>query len=79
MKDPKENSYGVRQEYEVGDTVKVWSIFKNPIGTIERIVEFDAFPIKYVVRYTYEDTGIIYTEKFDSTDLTLMEHWYKRR
>lgn len=75
MRDPKLNEYGMAPLYEVGDTVKVWPIYKNPTGTIERIVDANAFPIKYVVRYKYH-TGDVFIDEFASEDLTLIEKPY---
>ena len=72
MRNQKPNEYGQTPLYEVGDTVKVWPIFKNPVGTVERVVDENAFPIKYVVRYRYHD-GDVYVEEFAADDLTLVE------
>lgn len=69
---PKGNEYGKLPLYEPGDTVKVWPIYKNPIGTIKRIVSPDTFPIKYLVEYQYHEGGW-YTEEFEEGDLTLQE------
>lgn len=72
MTNPKGNEYGQLPLYDVGDTVKVWPIYKNPIGTIKQIISADTFPIKYLVEYQYFKGGW-YTETFDEGDLTLCE------
>ena len=68
----KGNEYGQTPQYEEGDKVRVWPIFKNPIGTIKEVVDADSFPIKYLVHYQYFKGGT-YTEVFDECDLTLFE------
>jgi hypothetical protein len=75
-RNPKGNEYGVKPKYDVGDKVKVWPIFKNPIGVIESIVDENAFPMKFMVKYVYPDTGTTYIEPFESQDLTLIERRY---
>lgn len=72
MSNSKGNDYGQKPHYDLGDKVRVWPIFKNPIGTIEAVVDPESFPIKYLVRYDYFEGGT-YTEKFDECDLTLYE------
>lgn len=72
MQDPKSNEYGMVPKYEVGDEVKIWLIYKNPTGVVESIVDPNAFPIKYVVRYRYF-TGDVYVEAFNQDDLTLVK------
>ncbi len=72
MRNPKGNEYGLRPIYDVGDTVRIWPIYKNPIGTVEAIVDVDSFPIKYRVSYRYFEGGS-YSEIFEECDLTLME------
>jgi len=72
MKEPKSNAYGMTPKYEIGDSVRVWSVLKNPVGTIEYIVDPEASPIKYVVRYQYHD-GRNFVEEIAQDDLTLVE------
>lgn len=72
MSNPKGNEYGKLPQYEPGDSVRIWPIHKNPIGLIERIVDADSFPIKYMIRYTYFEGGT-FLEQFGEDDLTLYE------
>lgn len=72
MRRIKENEYGVRELYEIGDEVRVWKIFKHPSGKITEIVDSSAFPMIYKVKYIYEDTGESFEEDFEATDLTLI-------
>lgn len=69
----KINEFGHIIKYGIGDRVRIWAIFKYPVGTVQNIVDVDSVPIKYVVKYTYEDTGIQYIEEFESPDLTLVK------
>lgn len=75
MSNPKGNEYGQKPQYTVGDRVRIWPIHRNPIGTIEKIVDAESFPIKYLIRYEYFAGGW-YTEQFDEGDLTLYERIY---
>lgn len=67
--------FGSVPKYEVGDSVKVWAVFKGPIGTVERVID-ESFPIKYTVRYIYCD-GRLFTETFEPHELTLVERRHK--
>lgn len=72
MSSPKQNEYGSTILYEVGDRVRVWQVFKRPVGTIVGIVDSESFIVKYAVQYQYVD-GATYTEEFESNHLTLFE------
>lgn len=76
MKNPSKDDFGVVFKYDVGDKVRVWRVYKSPVGTIDSIVDENAHPIVYVVRYIYEDNRLEYVEKFESQDLTLVERKY---
>lgn len=76
MRDPKVNQYGISVRYEIGDRVRVWPVFKRPVGTIEAVVDPNAYPIKYLVRYTYCEDNRIYVEEYSSQDLTLVDKRY---
>jgi len=68
------NEFGERVKFKVGDKVKVWKVFKNPVGSVEKVtIDPEKKPIFYSVKYTYPDTGTEYTEEFESSDLTLHE------
>lgn len=71
MGDPNKPQWS-KPLYYVGDSVKVWPIYKTPTGTVIQVLDQDAPPYRYEVTYTYE-TGTVYTEKFDSDDLTLVK------
>lgn len=58
--------------YEIGDEVKIWVVFKNPVGTVRERANPGEYPAKYVVQYRYED-GSYFTETFDAEDLTLIK------
>src|SRR6185436_2085409 len=75
MDHSKKNDFGVSPLYKIGDRVRIWPIFKNPIGRIESVVDWNSFPIKYSVRYEYPGEGF-FTETFESGDLTLVERAY---
>lgn len=70
MRDSGDKPYGVRPKFEIGDEVKVWPVYKRPIGTIQGVVNPGKFPIKFTVLYTYDD-GRVIQETFESEDLTL--------
>lgn len=74
MKTRKFNSYGAEIFFEPGDSVRIWKVYKRPVGTIERVSKPDDFPIKYLVRYRYFD-GTMYEEEFESIELTLVERF----
>lgn len=66
------NEYGAAPKYQVGDRVRLWMVYKNPVGTVTSIVDVNAFPISYNVNYIYED-GREFTEPHESQNLTLVE------
>ena len=70
MRDPKDTLNGVPPKYDYGDEVKVWPVFKRPVGTIQGVANPGQFPTKYIVQYTYDD-GRVIVENFESGDLTL--------
>lgn len=72
MDDYLPNEYGRLPKYEVGDEVRIWTVFGRPTGRIESIVDRDAETIKFLVRYTYH-TGDIFYEEFSGDFLTLVE------
>lgn len=74
MNRKKENDYGEVIKYEIGDEVRVWPIFKNPVGKVEGIqIPEHSKTVKYQVKYAYPDTGTEYSEIFESNDLTLFK------
>jgi hypothetical protein len=60
--------------YEVGDRVRIWTIFKQPVGSIQKITEEGSLK-KYEVYYVYHD-GRYFTDVFDFVDLTLVDRLY---
>lgn len=76
MRDRKEKrEYDPR--YSIGDKVRIWKVFKNPVGKI-RAVDAESTPIKYLVSYEYHEGGW-YEEIFEENDLTLhskLDDWY---
>lgn len=73
MRTGKHNEYGVVPKYDTGDIVRVWAIHGWPVGKVEGVVDDNAFPMKFSVRYVYPDSGVEYLEEFNSADLTLVE------
>ena len=69
----KPNEYGEVPKYEVDDRVRVWPIFKRPVGTVTAVFH-EKVPISYLVRYRYED-GRVFEEEFVGVDLTLFEKY----
>lgn len=66
------NDFGEKVKFEVGDKVKIWRIFRNPVGTVEAVrVDPEKKPIFYLVKYIYPDHGTEYVEEFESSELTL--------
>lgn len=76
MRNPKGNEYGVKPKYDAGDRVKIWLIYKNPIGIVEAVADENSFPMKFRVRYNYPETGTEFVEDFEAQDLTLIERKY---
>jgi hypothetical protein len=56
-------------KYEVGDEVRIWAVFKHPVGTVQSVNKSQS-PVKYLVQYTYHD-GTVLVESFEPQDLTL--------
>ena len=68
----KPNEFGLVPKYDVDDRVRVWPVFKRPVGTVTAIVDPNAAPIMYMVRYLYTD-GRVFEEPYEGSDLTLVE------
>lgn len=73
---PKPKNPNDKAKYEIGDTVRVWRVLKNPIGRILDIIYDPIKQPKYSVRYEYFD-GRYFTEDFEASELTLMERYRK--
>jgi hypothetical protein len=70
MRDPRDSPFGVLPKFDIGDEVKVWPVFKRPIGTVQGVANPGQSPTKFTVQYTYED-GRVISEAFLASDLTL--------
>lgn len=70
--DERGNEYGFKPKYHFGDRVRIWVVYKRPVGTVTAVVDPNTFPIKYMVRYTYED-GREFHEEFEADQLTLFD------
>ena len=68
---PDHSFIGEKPFYHIGDTVRIWRVYKNPIGRVQYISEKDGQFI-YRVSYEYHD-GRYFAEDFESTDLALVE------
>lgn len=65
-----------KPKYEVGDTVKIWTVLKFPTGIVREVIS-DKTGVFYQVSYDYYD-GRYFSEKFAGTDLTLMEKYSRK-
>lgn len=73
---PKTRDPGFR--YEVGDKVKIWTVFKHPFGRVLDVIVDDQGHVKeYTVSYEYHD-GTYHSDEFKGTDLTLAERTSKK-
>lgn len=70
---PKPKPKDAGFQYEVGDKVKLWTVYKHPSG---RVLDVKTDDLGYVLEYTvsYEDHGGTWrSEEFKAQDLTLVE------
>lgn len=59
-------------KYDIGDRVRIWAVYKHPIGTVMNVIEGEGCPTLYEINYLYED-GREFTEVFEKWQLGLYE------
>lgn len=73
---PKAVPSDEKPKYEVGDKVRIWTVFKRPSGRVLDVKEVKGVTI-FTVSYDYHD-GRYYSEDFEGGDLTLVEKQSKK-